>query len=227
MEAQDTNTKRSNVEMMEVEFRPWRPRFPKVSIWLYTKPYGFHLYAACYAAVGILLIIVGVVVSLLLHDGSWLSRCGALITVVSIVFGVHGLEGKIGSDIRYCSEMLKAMEKDDFERKQQTFDGSFEKTPEHITDIVVQSFRKAFAGKREKDWASRTVRNTVRIGAGILVVGTLVWGFGDLLVTPWQASPNSTVQNPPARAATVEPDHAEQEHTALPDGLRGRGPSGG
>ncbi|WP_157639813.1 hypothetical protein [Lamprocystis purpurea] len=204
MEARDINTKPSNREIMEIELRPWQPRFPKLSIWLYAKPYGFHLSAVYYVALTCLLILLGVVVSLLLHDGLWLSRSGALIIVVSVLFGVHGLEGKIGSDIRYCNEILKAIEDDDFARRKDAFGGSFKKNPDDIKDIFLHSFSQAFAGKREKDWGDRVVRNTVRIGAGIAIVGTLVWGFGDLLLSPSQTSPDSNTRNTQARVSPEE-----------------------
>ena len=182
MEEQGIKNERSNAEMMEIELKPWRPRFPKISIWLYTKPYGFHISALYYAILGLLLIILGVLLSSLLADGVWLSRFGSLIIVVGILFGVHGVEGKVDSDIRYCNEILKAIEKDDFEVKKRNYDGSFEKTPAHIGDVFVHSFTQAFSGKREASWGNRIKQNTLRIDAGIAIIGTLIWGFGDLLV---------------------------------------------
>ena len=182
MAEQDPGRGRSNAEMIALELRPWRPRFPRASMWLYSKSYGFHISALYYATLGFILIVLGAVVSLWLHDGLWLARFGSLVIVVGVLFGVHGVEGKIHSDIRYCNELLKAIEKDEFERKRSTFDGSFEKTPAHVVDIVAHSFTQAFAGKREEDWGIRIKRNTLRIDAGIAIVGTLVWGFGDLLL---------------------------------------------
>ena len=182
MEQQDTEKERSSAEMMEIELRPWRPRIPKISIWLYTKPYGFHISALYYATLGLLMIGLGVLLSLLLGNGVWLSRFGSLVIVAGILFGVHGVEGKIDSDIRYYNEILKAIEKDEFEEKMRNYNGSFEKRPEHIADIVVHSVTQVFSGKREEDWGNRIKRNTLRIDAGIAIVGTLIWGFGDLVV---------------------------------------------
>lgn len=182
MEEQKTKRENSNAEIMAIELKPWRPRFPKISIWLYSKPYGFHITAFYYAVLALLLVVLGVLLSSFLENGMWLSRFGSIIIVAGIIFGVHGVEGKIDSDIRYCNEMLKAIEQDEFETNKGNFDGSFEKTPDHIGEIVVHSFSQAFAGKREENWGNKIKRNTLRIDAVIAIVGTLIWGFGDLLV---------------------------------------------
>ncbi|MEM9081288.1 MAG: hypothetical protein AAGC74_11420 [Verrucomicrobiota bacterium] len=181
MEEENAKPDMSNAEMMAIELKPWRPRFPKLSIWLYARQWGFHISALYYVAIALVLILTGIAVANWMSDGIWFSRFGSLIIVVGIGFGIHGVEGRVDSDIRYCNEILKAIEEDEFEAKKRANDGSFERTPELVTDIMIHSFTKAFSGRREKNSAARIKRNTFRIDAAIAVMGTLIWGFGDLL----------------------------------------------
>jgi hypothetical protein len=171
----------SSAEMMAVELKPWRPRFPKLSTWLYTKKWGFHVSALYYLALAAVLILTGIMLSLWVGNGIWFSRFGSLIIVLGIGFGIHGVEGRVDSDIRYCNAILEAIETDELEAKKRANDGSFDKAPEFVADVMIHSFTKAFSGRREKDWAERIKRNTFRIDAGIAILGTLIWGFGDLL----------------------------------------------
>ena len=119
----------SNAEMMEMELRPKRPKFPKAAVWLYTRPYGFHLSALAYTVFALLLVIIGGLLSCLLNDGIWFARFGSLIVAIGIVFGIRGIEGKIDSDIQYCNAILEAIEEDEFDAKKEEFDGSFSGNP--------------------------------------------------------------------------------------------------
>ena len=97
-------------------------------------------------------IVVGIILSIELHDWSWFSRSGSLIVVNGIILTSH----QIIEHMRYLNQ------------HQQRRDSQFTR------DWAKESKHEFIHNDHENTWRSE------KYGLYMLVLGTLIWGFGDL-----------------------------------------------
>jgi hypothetical protein len=102
------------------------------------------------------LVVTGVLISICLSDFSWLTRFGALVTFIGIV--VLNRPVIIRRDILPHVKMTTGLSSLD--------PGHYRLVNEPVPDAVVEDRRS---------------RNAVRVGILITLMGTVIWGFGDLL----------------------------------------------
>ena len=103
-------------------------------------------------------------------DQDWLSRAGCLIVMLGIW---SGLGGVIESKLQYRTHTLK---KKLAERRVRQAFGADDELLEKEMNKVQQHYNEQLAGLQNKLGVSIGV-----IEASLLIIGTLLWGFGDLI----------------------------------------------
>ena len=103
--------------------------------------------------IALLTLVLGIILSLKNHDWSWFSRCGSLVVINGIILTSHQII-------------------------------------EHMHLLKQRQMRQA--SQFERDWAHEDKHHFTHVGDDItwklekyglymLIIGTLVWGFGDLV----------------------------------------------
>ncbi len=97
-------------------------------------------------AIALLTLVLGVVLSLMFNDWTWLSRCGSLLVINGIILTSHQII-------------------------------------DHINRIKLE--QGPASRQFGRDWANNEKKQLIhdprKYGLHMLIIGTLVWGFGDLL----------------------------------------------
>ncbi|MEQ8228565.1 MAG: hypothetical protein RIA64_10815 [Rhodospirillales bacterium] len=99
----------------------------------------------------------GMVLSHQSDDWSWFSRAGSLLVVLGIVFAYFNVDGFIERSLRMAVTRLSRYDRDN---------------PSNTADWIVSWLSE------EPEDISGTVK---ALEVCVIVIGTLVWGFGDLL----------------------------------------------
>jgi len=109
-----------------------------------------------------------------IFDGVYFSRSGSLIVVVGVIFGLLDLPSRL-ADIDSWVKKQASIHKQEILNKNKT-DGVSEQQSEQAYDDVIDEMTTVIKSK-----AKKRRQKIVRIEGAILVVGTLIWGFGDLI----------------------------------------------
>lgn len=168
----------SRAQMMWEELKPFRPKMAKIGIALYLHPYGVHISAIIYAGIAAVILFGGYFAAVHLADPPLFARFGSLVVASGIVFGILGVDGTIKRDLQFFQQIYEAMRDDEIAEVQK----KDQLNPNDVVSIVTTSFDKAFASKTFSDLSEKIIRHTWYLDAVILLAGTLVWGFGDLLI---------------------------------------------
>lgn len=105
--------------------------------------------------------------------GHWFGRAGAIITAIAVIFAALELRERVGKATvlaaeefqRSCSELLKQGEA-----------ASLNQSSAEAAVVQVEAEVRAEVAKA----ARQASRRLLRVEVFLLVIGTLVWGFGDL-----------------------------------------------
>jgi hypothetical protein len=178
MTSQNFGPYASRAQMMMEELRPFRPKMSKIGMQLYLHPYGVHISSIIYAAIAVITLCCGYVCAMYFADPLLFARFGSLVVAYGIIFGVLGVDGTIKRDLRFFQFIYEAMREDEIAEAQK----KDALKPEDVGNILLSSFQKSFAEKTFSDLSEKIIRHTWYVDAVILLAGTLVWGFGDLLI---------------------------------------------
>lgn len=125
-----------------------------------------------YAAV-LLLIICGLMWSFLLHDWQYFERSGSLLIIVAIALTWRDLVSLIGN--------VEKLYQGEFNRLLATFDSA--RPPGILAGAMHNGKRKDIeAAHRNVEELTRLLRLRLRTTeAAILILGTIIWGYGSVL----------------------------------------------
>lgn len=132
----------------------------------------FHTYENRAIVCSIIVAVFGVLASIFLHDWQWFGRSGSVITVIAIYFASCEFRKKI--------EKAPSLANDIFdENKEQYLESVKHKIPDENKEKVLK-IAKTQAMEEIEHIAKNTYDRFLKVETGIFIVGTLIWGFGDL-----------------------------------------------
>ena len=123
--------------------------------------------------ISLVIVIVGLLFGLY-TEGVNFSRAGALVVIVGIVYGLLDLPSKLtnidswarGEAEKVKPSVLESLKDQGADNKKA--EGIYKKTIDEAIEEI--------------NWAAqKRKRKLVLVGGAILIVGTLIWGFGDLV----------------------------------------------
>jgi hypothetical protein len=113
-----------------------------------------------YFGSSILVLIVGILISLITSNWLWFSRSGSILVVIGVLMTAYDIESSL-KNTKFLEFILKEMEA----RKKYVTNDEKEFVTEHLESRITSVFGGFFKFLEIK----------------ILIIGTLVWGFGDLV----------------------------------------------
>ena len=107
-------------------------------------------------------------------EGSNFSRSGALIVIVGIIYGLQELPSRLANIDSWAREEAKKIKPTIIKniQEQGADEGTAQTVYEKAVDITIEEINTH---------AKKMRKQLVRIGTMILIIGTLIWGFGDLV----------------------------------------------
>jgi hypothetical protein len=117
--------------------------------------------------------IIGLALSLHMKQGHWFGRSGAMITVIAIIFTSIELRNRVYKVISFSEKQLQIQRSEVI--KQFTNAGLSGAEVEAKFQKIEEEIRKNISTEVDK-----VRRRLLRVEVILLVVGTLIWGFGDL-----------------------------------------------
>lgn len=154
-----------------------------------------------YRAIGlsVLAAAVGLLVAVMRQEGHWFGRSGAVVTVIAIVFASLKLSDRVA---KAPAVVHKQLQKQSPDSKQMFISGGLNQADAEEAVQLLQTEVTNEVSKAVDD----AIRRLLRVEVYILIVGTLLWGFGDLPLDAYfkRESANQSVQPTPTGAANVQ-----------------------
>ncbi|WP_329740752.1 hypothetical protein [Dyella sp. A6] len=127
------------------------------------------------------LLLIGIEADVVCHAGHWFARSGALVTVVAILFAALDLKDRLSSVPAWVETQL--LRSRDAIRQMGKTGGLDDATCETFVDKVVSEVRKDVQCELRKASGRALLVELI-----LFIVGTIVWGFGDLATDLFIAS---------------------------------------
>jgi hypothetical protein len=123
----------------------------------------------------ILIALLGLRIAWICHDGNWFARSGAILCIVAVIFAylelrtrLAGVPGFVDAHLRKASETVV----------EKILAGGADRT---TAETAARKFESDVMSEVTAE-VEQTRKRLLRFEASLLVVGTLIWGFGDLPV---------------------------------------------
>jgi len=124
---------------------------------------------------GLAVAVMGLVISVMKHEGLPFARSGAGVVVVAILFGALQLRERVRSSPAFVDEVIR---KSHAEHVDEAVAAGLARTKaEEVVSGVEEKARNEV-----KQQVDRSSRRLLRVELGLLIAGTLIWGFGDIPV---------------------------------------------
>lgn len=126
------------------------------------------------------LAVLGYILSIFLCDSELFARFGSVIVCVGIIFSLDGFSNSIDLMGEVADERMERVRSELYENiefypiGQELKNMIKEKTETDVNEAVI-NVRKII---------SKTKMRLLKVEATIVIIGTLIWGFGDYLVIP-------------------------------------------
>jgi hypothetical protein len=109
------------------------------------------------------------------YEGHYFARSGSLVVSVAVIFIFYHLEHNLIHLVSQSRELWESSKSDVIEQSVSEDEVSQEQASATVNSVINQ-FHTLL-----EDGVEKAKRRAVRIEASLLILGTLVWGFGDLV----------------------------------------------
>jgi len=162
-------------------------KISKLQHWLIESKYGVHSAAIILVLVSLAVLFVSLLLDIHLPNIGWFQRGGSVVVCSAVYFAYKNYPDELKLFIMLTPTYRDAHEMVIEQQNEQRKKKKISMTNDDFTEIN-QSLEKAYR-KMESGFAylnstkiQRLVRNTLLIEASVLVIGTIIWGYGDLLI---------------------------------------------
>lgn len=132
-------------------------------------------------AITLLAIIVGITISLFLRDWLWLARTGAVIVIISLSLEASGfIDRYIDKVIKITAEMAPEIVYMQISNRPHMYGLNGSETKEQLDELTTKEAKRRIRDLRYNCEKIAT-KYIHRIIFAIATLGTLLWGFADLL----------------------------------------------
>lgn len=133
----------------------------------------FHTYENRAIICSVIAIIVGVLVSIFQNDWLWFGRSGSVITVIAIYFASCEFRKKI-EKAPFLADKI-------FDENQEQYIANLKhKIPDKNKEQILK-MAKTQTMEEIEQISKKIYDRFLKVETGIFIIGTLIWGFGDLL----------------------------------------------
>jgi NADH:ubiquinone oxidoreductase subunit K len=115
--------------------------------------------------VSVIVIVLGVILSFISKDWTWFSRSGSLLVVIGIIVAANDINKSLAvlEDSKFSEQILERIKEIRPDVEENEINNRKEEILGLLKELMTQFYR--------------------RIELAILITGTIVWGFGDLIGT--------------------------------------------
>lgn len=133
-------------------------------------------------------LVIGLAAAITLHEGHWFARSGSIVAIVSILFASLEIRKRLADAGGIVDAVL-------LKQRSETMRMCSEKNLDMETSLdLVERIDSEARAKIDEQIKSASKR-VLRVELGLLLVGTFIWGFGDLPLDRWfESRANNGVQ---------------------------------